>query len=91
MNTIYETKGLKSTKKMEFCNSRTATRSYKTAAVTATACSVAIKVGGREKSRVSFAVRDGKLVQTFPMGANAVNPVDLAEVTAIAKRALKLN
>ncbi len=81
----------KSTKVMNFSNMKAATRTYKMTARTETTCQVVIKVAGREKCMISFAKRDGQLVQTFPSKNTLINPVDMREVTAIAKKALKIS
>jgi hypothetical protein len=81
----------KSTKVMNFSNMKTATRTYKMTTRTETTCQVVIKVNGREKCMISFAKREGQLVQTFPSKNTLINPVDLREVMAIAKKALKIS
>lgn len=79
----------KSTKVMNFANSKSATRTYKMTARTSNSCSVAVKVNGREKTLVTFVVREGKLSQTST-NPN-ITPIDLNEVTSIAKKALKIS
>ena len=89
--TQYNMKGLSSTKNTLGANKMSQTRSYKMMSKTATTCSVAIKVGGREKCLVSFALKAGSLVKTFPSTNVLINPVDMAEVTSVAKRAFKIS
>lgn len=88
--TQYNMKGLSSTKNTLGMNKMAQTRSYKMMSKTETTCSVAIKVGGREKCLVSFGLKAGILVKTFPSTNVLINPVDLAEVTSVAKRAFKI-
>ena len=78
----------KSTKVMNFANSKSATRTYKMVTRTETACAVDIKVGGRVKGTISFAVKFGKLIQTGSTVAN-ISPMDVKECTAIAKKVFK--
>ena len=83
----------KSTKNMNFSNMKTATRTYKM--VTGLygdrkdRCAVSIKVAGREVSIVSFSIANGSLTKLAVSG-NPVNPMDMAEATSLAKRAMKI-
>ena len=91
MNTVYQFKGLKNTKGMSFCSQTSNTRFYKMATKSETTCSVSIKVGGREKGRITFALKAGAVVQTFPMSKTAFAPVDHSEALSIAKKYFKVS
>lgn len=85
----------KSTKNMNFSNMKAATRTYKmdNSALFAgrkDRCAVSIKVAGREVSIVSFSIANGSLTKLAVSG-KPVNPMDMAEATSLAKRAMKIS
>ena len=79
----------KSTKVMNFANTKNATRTYKMTTRTETGCAIDVKVGGRVKGTISFSVKFGKLIQTGST-VNSISPMDVKECTMIAKKALKM-
>jgi len=79
----------KSTKNMNFANTKTASRSYKMIGRTDRGCSVDVKVGGRVKGTISFSVKFSKLIPTGST-VNGITPLDVTEATMIAKKALKI-
>jgi len=84
----------KSTKNMNFSNTKAATRTYKmdNSALFAgrkDRCAVSVKVKGREVGMVSFSVTGSQLVKLATAGK--VTPMDLTEATAVAKRFFKIS
>jgi hypothetical protein len=83
----------KSTKNMNFANSKNQTVSYKIGICGAGKCVVDVKVGGREVGCVSLALSAGTVIvmSTASFGSRGIKPIDITEATAMAKRYFKVS